>query len=301
MNQLTVLGDNTPPRASFTISLTSGTTSTIFEFDASDSWDDQDSTLLDFRWDWEDDDIWDTEYTSIHTATHQYSEEGKKTIRLEAKDSGGLTNSITQQVIVNDEPFTDTTITDIDGNIYKIVKIGEQYWMAENLRVTRYRNGDSITLITDNNEWKNTTSGAYCVYGNTDDFISSYGFLYNWYAIDDERNISPEGWHIPTEAEWNTLFNSLGGYEIAGGKMKETGTSHWNSPNSGATNESGFSARGGGRRWRDGPFMDLKVSADFWQKNVDWGFSWGLYNQNTHISGTWRFNVEGISIRCVKD
>ena len=97
------------------------------------------------------------------------------------------------------------TITDIDGNVYEIIKIGNQWWMAENLKVTRYSNGDAIPNITDGSEWTNLTTGAYCVYNNENNNNSTYGLLYNWYAIADGRNIAPEGWHIPTDAEWKEL------------------------------------------------------------------------------------------------
>ncbi len=299
INQLIVSTPNTPPRAKFSVSLTSGTTLTIFEVDASDSWDDEDSTLINVRWDWENDGIWDTDYTMNKTTSHQYTVEGTMRIKLEVQDSGGLTDTVSHQVVVSNAPFTDSTVTDIDGNVYKIVKIGDQYWMAENLKVTHYRNGDAIPHVINNNDWENTTSGAYCAYGNTDSFISTYGLLYNWYAVNDSRNIAPEGWHIPSEAEWNTLISTLGGYDLAGGKMKEAGTLHWDSPNTGATNESGFTALPGGRRWRSGSFQSLNIIAVFWQK--DYEFSWDLYYQNDNIGGTSRFKTEGISIRCVKD
>lgn len=296
---LNVSEPNTPPRASFVISPTSGTTSTSFKFDASDSWDDQDSTLLEFRWDWENDGNWDTEYSTKNIAYHQYSEEGIKTVKLEVKDSGGLTDSMTKQLTVNDEPVTDTTVTDIDGNIYKIVKIGDQWWMAENLKVTHYRNGDTIPKITDNAEWENASSGAYCSYGNNDKYIATYGLLYNWYAVNDARSIAPEGWHIPSEAEWQTLIDYLGGNEVAGGKMKLQGTSFWQSPNTGATNESGFSALPGGFRDRRGKFSDIKFYAGFWRN--DFEYTIDLYYNGNNVGGTVRFKGDGASIRCVKD
>jgi len=299
IHYLTVLEPNTPPRASFVISLTSGTTSTIFKFDASDSWDDQDSTLLEYRWDWENDGNWDTEYSTMKTASHQYSEEGIKTVKLEVRDSGGLTDSTTRQLTVSNEPFTDTTVTDIDGNVYKIVKIGDQWWMAENLKVTHYRNGDPLPKITDNTEWENLRSGAYCSYGNKDENIGTYGLLYNWYAVNDARSIAPEGWHIPSEAEWQTLINYLGGNEVAGGKMKLQGTSFWKRPNTGATNESGFSALPGGFRDRRGEFLDIKVSAKFWIN--DFEYTVDLYYNGNNVGGMVRFKGDGASIRCVKD
>jgi len=149
-----------------------------------------------------------------------------------------------------------TTVTDIDGNVYKTVKIGDQWWMAENLKVRHYRNGDPIPHEINNVEWIMLTTGAYCYYDNDSSHAADYGALYNWYTVSDFRNIAPEGWHVPTDEEWKELEMALGiSQEYAdstewrgtneGGKLKETGTTHWNSPNEGATNESGFTARAG--------------------------------------------------------
>jgi uncharacterized protein (TIGR02145 family) len=142
------------------------------------------------------------------------------------------------------------TMTDQDGNEYKTIVIGTQTWMAENLRTTKYRDGTAIPNITDKTAWEALTTGAYCNYNNTTsaDTIATYGRLYNWYAATDSRNIAPAGWHVPTDAEWETLIYYLGGFRVAGGKMKETGTTHWISPNTGATNESGFTALPSGLR-----------------------------------------------------
>jgi len=117
----------------------------------------------------------------------------------------------------------DTMITDIDNNHYRIVQIGIQVWMAENLRVTHYRNNQSIPNITDNSAWNGLTSGAYCWYNNDPTgYKSLFGALYNWYAVSDSRDLSPAGWHIPSDAEWTTLTTYLGGESVSGGKMKST-------------------------------------------------------------------------------
>ena len=152
------------------------------------------------------------------------------------------------------------TITDYDGNVYETVEIGDQCWMAENLKVTHYRNGDAIPTGYSDSEWPNLSTGAYAVYPWDNDDASQntcegdctevYGNLYNWYAVDDTRDICPEGWHVPTDTEWTELEDYLGG---AGGKIKSTGTIEngdglWYSPNLGATNESGFTALPGGYR-----------------------------------------------------
>ena len=138
-------------------------------------------------------------------------------------------------------------MTDIDGNEYKTITIGTQTWMAENLRTTKYRNGDPITYIG-GFDWGTSLSGAYCWINNNVAFKVTYGGSYNWFAIADNRNIAPVGWHVPTDTEWATLTDYLGGTNVAGDKLKETGTMHWPTPNSGATNSSGFTALPGGYR-----------------------------------------------------
>ncbi|MBT5269507.1 MAG: hypothetical protein HOL70_08685, partial [Candidatus Marinimicrobia bacterium] len=106
---------------------------------------------------------------------------------------------------------TKETVTDIDGNVYETVKIGDQIWMAENLKVTHYRDGSAITQVTDNTAWSNLSTEAYCIYdNNASNEVDTYGALYNWYAVSDGRNIAPEGWHVPTDAEWKELEMYLG-------------------------------------------------------------------------------------------
>ena len=131
-------------------------------------------------------------------------------------------------------------VTDVDGNRYTTVKIGTQVWMVENLKVTRYRNGDPIPNVTDNNSWNVLTTDAYCNYNNDTANVSAYGRLYNWYAVNDNRKIAPTGWHVPSDEEWATLGDFLGGNNIAGGKMKEPGTTHWISPNPVVNQSCGF-------------------------------------------------------------
>ena len=140
------------------------------------------------------------------------------------------------------------SVTDIDQNVYKTITIGTQTWMAENLKVTHYRNGDPIPNITVDAEWNSLTTGAYCWHKNDVDNKDIYGALYNWYAVSDSRNIAPNGWHVPTYEEWKTLITYLGGESVAGYKMKESGTTHWHSLLNNATNQSGFTALPGCRR-----------------------------------------------------
>jgi uncharacterized protein (TIGR02145 family) len=197
------------------------------------------------------------------------------------------------------------TVTDIDGNIYSTVTIGTQVWMKENLKVTHYRDGDTIPNITDSTSWTNLNSGAYCSYNNDTSFISTYGLLYNWYAVIDSNNIAPQGWHIPTLIEWQTLVMELGGISIAGGKMKEADTLHWLSPNAGATNESEFTALPTGlRHYFSGQFMDISQLTMFWSSTAcDTIRAYNCYLNNSNIEATlpvaW-FEM-GFSVRCIKD
>ena len=134
-------------------------------------------------------------------------------------------------------PVPTRSLTDIDGNGYDTVKIGSQFWMKQNLNTAHYRNGDIIPQITSTNLWATLYTGAWCWYNNDPAiYAATYGRLYNWYAVNDPRGLAPMGWHVPTDAEWTTLSTSLGGDAAAGGAMKETGTTHWTTPNTGATN-----------------------------------------------------------------
>ncbi|MHA7111935.1 FISUMP domain-containing protein [Sunxiuqinia elliptica] len=137
---------------------------------------------------------------------------------------------------------------DADGNSYPVIKIGTQWWMAENLKTTSYGNGDDIPNVIEDNEWRTLTTGAYCNYNNDDEFVDVYGRLYNWYAVNDSRKMAPEGWHIPSDEEWTILTNRLGGEFVAGGKLKEIGIAHWVSPNTDATDSIGFQGLPGGLR-----------------------------------------------------
>jgi uncharacterized protein (TIGR02145 family) len=196
-------------------------------------------------------------------------------------------------------------VSDIDGNIYHTVTIGTQVWMVENLKTTKYRNGDPIPNITEGTDWVNLKIGAYCNYNNDEINSTTYGRLYNWYAVSDSRNIAPTGWHIPTMDEWTILTNYLGGISVAGGKLKEIGTTHWESPNTVATNETGFTALPGGYRYYlVGPFK-LIGSAGYWwsstEINKDEIWTRYIIDDSNEFAG-WSSNKNyGHSVRCVKD
>lgn len=198
-------------------------------------------------------------------------------------------------------------VTDNDGNVYQTVIIGTQVWMMENLRGTHYRNGDPIPIVTDNTEWADLgtgETGGSCAYDNDVNNVATYGRLYNWYAVIDSRNIAPVGWHIPSEAEWQTLADYLGGDAVAGGKMKEVGLTHWDSPNTGATNESGFSGLPGGNRDDDGTYGNMGSHAWFWSSTeYDGYYKWNrsLYWNNSGATPSLGTKRQGISVRCVQD
>jgi uncharacterized protein (TIGR02145 family) len=199
------------------------------------------------------------------------------------------------------------TVKDIDGNVYKTITIGTQTWMAENLRTTHYQNGEPIPEVTNSTEWTHLYTGAYCNYLNTRDKndIATFGRLYNWFTISDKRNIAPAGWHVPSVDEWTILEGYVGGESIAGGKLRETGTTHWQSPNNEATNESGFTAVPGGERlYFDGGFGLINFDSYLWSSTEsNQGYAWCLFT-DTYISyaspGT-DHKTYGFSVRCLKD
>ena len=197
------------------------------------------------------------------------------------------------------------TVTDIDGNVYETVIIGEQEWTVTNLKVRHYRNGDPIPTGLSDSQWSSTTAGAYAVYDNNESNADTYGYLYNWYAVDDSRNIAPAGWHVPTDDEWQTLVDYLGGSSIAGGKMKETGTEHWNSPNTGATNESGFTALPGGYRGSgNGNDYGMGGYGHFWSSTeggsgLAWNRILSYYGSGVYRGGSGK--QSGFSVRCLRD
>jgi uncharacterized protein (TIGR02145 family) len=196
-------------------------------------------------------------------------------------------------------------VTDIDGNVYHTVVIGKQAWLAENLAVTRYRNGDSIARAVDSAAWVDAPGGAACSYKNTNENAATYGRLYNWNAVADPRKICPGGWHVPSETEWSALAEFLGGEGSAGGKLKEAGTGRWMDPNTGATNASGFTALPAGYRNDEGLFANLTGSAVFWTSTEhDTAHGWYRYlyfNYNGIYKDFYHNKAHGFSVRCLMD
>jgi uncharacterized protein (TIGR02145 family) len=213
------------------------------------------------------------------------------------------------------------TLTDIERNVYNIITIGTQCWMKENLNATNYSNGDLIPNVTDNTAWNALTTGAYSDYANMPANSITYGRLYNWYAVNDSRGLCPTGWHIPSHDDWTTLerevctssnCNSDFPYDTItvlfrgtdeGNKLKESGTTHWNTPNTGATNSSGFTALPGGYRYVDGNFYSQGDYGFWWSSKVytDRGWSRSLNNVNSGICRTFDYEEHGFSVRCLRN
>ena len=196
------------------------------------------------------------------------------------------------------------TITDIDGNVYHTVTIGTQVWLVENLKTTKYNDGTEIPFIVDTAEaWYELNKPGYCWYNDDITNKDTTGALYNFHALNTGK-LCPKGWHVPTDKEWTILIDYLGGEKVAGGKMKESGTSHWLSPNTGATNASGFTALHAGFRGKTG-FIPLSIgTALFWSSTafdeID-GWTRYLLFDSEAIGRNNGGKYHGFSIRCLKD
>ena len=221
-------------------------------------------------------------------------------------------NPITTTTSSSSTTITSTTTVFCTNCIEHDVTIGTQIWTGCNLNVSTYRNGDTIPQITDPILWKSTRQGAWCYYNNDPANEAIYGKLYNWYAVNDPRGLAPSGYHIPTDAEWNILINYLGTSTIAGEKLKETGTCHWNSPNEFSDNQSLFTALPGGIRSPDpvgdAGFYEIGEQSFFWTStekvfgsNPDSAYIVNLYNFNTTAYLIWTYQIGGLSVRLIKD
>lgn len=213
---------------------------------------------------------------------------------------------------------TGSTVTDIDGNVYSIVKIGTQYWMAQNLRVTRYCNGDSIPLLTNDTAWGSSQNGARCYYNNYPAFIHSnersnerrndsafvkaFGCLYNWYAVNDARKLAPAGWHIPTRAELDILVKNLRGDTLAGAYMKAAG---WNMPDIRIPVSDGFNALPCGyRTGSPGSFHTSGSNGYWWHTTGSYElFAWSprFYSTFADVKRDPQYYTYGLSVRCIRD
>jgi uncharacterized protein (TIGR02145 family) len=184
------------------------------------------------------------------------------------------------------------------------IVIGTQQWMNKNLDVAFYRNGDPIPQVTDATAWAALTTGAWCYYNNDSTQGNKYGKLYNWYAVNDPRGLAPQGWHVPSVAEWTALETTLGGSSVAGGKMKEAGTLNWTAPNTGGNNNSGFAGLPGGYRDDDGTFTNVTNFGVWWgatEYNTSLAWYRLLVSNAGNISRNYIFKLLGFSVRCLRD
>lgn len=223
-------------------------------------------------------------------------------------DTDDNPNSRKSGISFNDA-LTYGSLTDQEGNEYKTIQIGDQTWMAENLRTTKYNDGSAITLVTDIESLKTLSTGAYINVNNKteNDSILLFGRLYNFYAVNTGK-LAPTGWHVATYADWNKLMTFAGGENIAGGKLKEAGTKHWKAENS-ASNETGFTAIPAGYatpiEWTGMKnFESVRMGAYFWQKDnylSQTAVTLYVWYNSTKLSRSTGMKFQGLSVRCVKD
>jgi uncharacterized protein (TIGR02145 family) len=245
----------------------------------------------------------------LSNPTTGYTNYGTYTVQLEVINGLG-SNTISKIITLSD--IAPNTVTDIDGNIYNTITIGSQLWMKENLNVQRFKNGEAIPNVTDVSTWANTTTAAWCRVNNNPDASNAFkiGLLYNGYVAQDARGVCPNGWKVPNDSDFNKLVEYLG--DNAGGKLKEANGiySLWNSPNTGATNESGFTALPGGFRhgktgtWTESYFDHVFNMCRFWTKSTS--FAGGVYcldvwHSNAGTSRGSQIQSYGSSIRCIKE
>lgn len=210
-----------------------------------------------------------------------------------------------QQIYLNIDPWVEYgSVSDKDGNTYKTILIGTQTWMVRNLRTTKYNDGTPIPVVNDPDLWYSLSEPACCWLNNDPVRKVTYGILYNWHAVNSGR-LCPTGWHVPDDSEWTVLTNFLGGENIAGGKMKESGVTHWFSPNTGATNEIHFFALPGGLRLNDqgAKYEDLGEAGYWWSttSGAEWASIRSLRYDSFRIERQFYSKNSGLSVRCIRD
>jgi uncharacterized protein (TIGR02145 family) len=226
---------------------------------------------------------------------------------LKITGKSGIYRTVMMMVPTQDQTvsFDFINCTDAANNHYAVVKVGDQIWMAENLRTTKYRNGDAIPGNITNAAWGNLRTGAFSWY-NQDSvkYAQDFGGLYNWYSVNDPRSIAPEGWHVPTDAEWTALSTYLGGVNNAGGMLKESGYKHWRSPNSRATNETGFTALPGGYRFQNGTYDEIKTWCVWWCSTSSGSTlapTRAVFYNSFELGRDLSDKRDGFTIRCIRD
>jgi uncharacterized protein (TIGR02145 family) len=298
---------NTRPQASFTV-IMDNDNSLLYHFNASSSSDDEDGKNLQYRWDFDGDGKWDTGWLEKDTTSYKYSVNGDYDVRLSVRDRNAFKNGTNSSINV-----FDGILTDIDGNVYQTIKIGKQWWMAENLKVAHYCNGDPIPNVTDDSIWTVLSTGAYCLYNNDSTTIAEkFGPLYNWYAVDEIRKIAPIGWHVPTDEEWKKLEIYLGmsqddadnsGWRGTDEGKKLKATNEWMNDDY-ETNESGFSALPGGYRENfHGAYLDIGHIGTWWSATESNSAIWSrsLSGSGSNILRYYSYKRTGISVRLVRD
>jgi uncharacterized protein (TIGR02145 family) len=219
--------------------------------------------------------------------------------RVKAENTAGITYG-------DDITFT-TTVKDPDGNNYNTVTIIGQVWMKENLKTSKYKDGGTITLVSNDNLWTTLATPGYCWFNNNDAYKDIYGALYNWYAVNTGK-LCPTGWHVPSDTEWTTLITNVGSLSAAGGRLKETGTTHW-SGNIGATNDYGFTALPGGLRREYivagfSTFFNFGIMGIWWTmttKDDTYSYCYIIQNMSAAISQSYGDKKQGFSVRCLRD
>ncbi len=303
---------NTAPVAKFDWDYDRDNVKVVY-FDASKSTDLEDGQELQYRWDWEGDGVWDTDFVSLPEISHEFGESNDTvSVVLQVQDlhQGKSTK-------VNYFDFLNAILFDIDGNLYKVVCIGNQWWTVENLKTTHYRNGEPIEEVTDNAEWTTLTRSAYCAWGNFYSLVEEYGLLYNGYAIEDSRNLAPEGWHVATDEDWKELEMFAGMSKedadyygpvrgtTEGAKLKEEGYEHWDKPNVNASNEFGFTALPAGYRdYKTGISVYMLRKTYFWGAGNSTETHAIMRKMNYYVTFIYRNLYDkrfGASVRLVKD
>ena len=299
---------NATPTASFEMAANKVAISTDLPFDASGSRDQETaSDELVVRWDWNGDNIWDTEYSSVKSYTHKFPSVGIWTITMEVKDGSGLVDTETKTLMVGEGIVTDGR----DRNQYAYKTIGNQTWMMENMAYLPSVSAPTAGSDNSNINYVYGYAGTSVAQAKARPNYKTYGVLYNAFAA---KSACPPGWHLPDETDWKTLEGSLGMSTLAsdsagmrnsgsiGWKLKESGTAHWKSPNNGATNSSGFTAIPAGLRSIDGVCNSLGTGAFFWSFEGDASTTWdrGLYTESPGMDHVLDQNSYAFSVRCLK-
>ena len=221
------------------------------------------------------------------------------TYHVRAYATNGTGTSYGTDLVFTTDPLT---VNDNDGNSYGVIRIGTQLWMQENLKTTKLNDGTAIPLTEGTSEWSSLTTSSYCWYGNNATYKNTYGALYNWFAVNTGK-LCPSGWHVASDNDWLTLKDFLNGELVAGGKLKETGTSHWLSPNTGATDEFEFTALPGGWRTDAGSFQNIRNYGYWWTSTLITPNAWYRHIQNDSEKLFRATNGQkfGMSVRCMKD